>query len=85
MTVMSGNAQDNAVKGNKYPALKSGDYVKFGNYPQNHGDIKEPIEWVVLEVKDNEALLISRTLWTVSRIMRRMRTLPGKTAASGSG
>ena len=60
MTDMNGNAQDNAVKGNKYSALKPGDHVKFGSYPQNHGDIKEPIEWVVLEVKDNEALLISR-------------------------
>lgn len=60
MTDMNGNAQDNAVKGNKYSALKPGDHVTFGSYPQNHGDIKEPIEWVVLEVKDNEALLISR-------------------------
>ncbi|WP_406547724.1 hypothetical protein [Succinimonas sp.] len=57
---MSGNAQDNAVKGNKYTALKPGDHVKFGCYPQNHGDTRESIEWLALEVKGNETLLISR-------------------------
>ncbi|WP_406547685.1 DUF6273 domain-containing protein [Succinimonas sp.] len=42
------------------PVFQVGEYVKFGNYPQNNGSAKEPIEWLVLEVKDNEALLVSR-------------------------
>lgn len=42
------------------PAVKVGDYVKFGSYPQNNSEVKEPIEWLALEVNDNEALLISR-------------------------
>lgn len=40
--------------------FKAGEYVKFGTYPESHGDTKDPIEWLVLEVKDNEALLVSR-------------------------
>ena len=43
-----------------YSAVKVGDYVKFGCYPQNNGGVKEPIEWLVLEVRGNNALLISR-------------------------
>ena len=34
--------------------------LKFGSYPQNSASIKEPIEWLVLEVNGKEALLISR-------------------------
>ena len=41
-------------------AVKVGDYVKFGLYPQNNGSVKEPIEWLILEVDGNTALLISR-------------------------
>lgn len=40
--------------------MKIGDYVEFGNYPQNNSDTKEPIEWLVLDVSGNEALIISR-------------------------
>ena len=46
--------------GTEFSAVKVGDYVKFGSYPQNNGDIKEPIEWLVLEVNGKKALLISR-------------------------
>ena len=46
--------------GTSYSSVKVGDYVEFGRYPQNNGDVKEPIEWLVLEVNSNEALLISR-------------------------
>ena len=54
------------VKGIKYPAVmpkpmpvfKVGEYVKFGSYPQNYRS-GEPIEWLVLEVSDQEALLVS--------------------------
>ena len=40
--------------------VKRGDIIKFGNYPQGNDGNKSPIEWLVLEVKENEALLISR-------------------------
>lgn len=40
--------------------IKEGDIIKFGKYPQgDNGEVK-PIEWLVLEVKPDEALLISR-------------------------
>ena len=40
----------------------AGDYVIFGNYEQDNdlSNGKEPIEWVVLDVQDNRALLLSR-------------------------
>ena len=40
--------------------VKKGGYIKFGNYPKNIGNAKEPIEWLVLEVSGNEAFLVSR-------------------------
>ncbi len=53
------------IKGIKYPTadnmrVKRGQYVKFGSYHQNIGCYKEPIEWLVLDVCGNEALLLSR-------------------------
>ncbi|WP_406545537.1 DUF6273 domain-containing protein, partial [Succinimonas sp.] len=41
-------------------SVKKGAYIKFGSYPQNNGSNKAPIEWLVLEVNGNEALLVSR-------------------------
>ncbi|MBR6706673.1 MAG: hypothetical protein IKI84_08345 [Clostridia bacterium] len=37
-----------------------GDYVYFGEYDQDNVSGKEPIQWVVLSVSGNQALLISR-------------------------
>ena len=37
-----------------------GSVIKFGNYPQNRKDKKEPIEWRVLAVEGGKALLISQ-------------------------
>ena len=39
-----------------------GDYVLFGTYEQDNDltNGKEPIEWLVLDVQDNRALLLSR-------------------------
>ena len=34
--------------------------TSYSSVTQNNGDVKEPIEWLVLEVNSNEALLISR-------------------------
>ena len=48
------------VNGTKYSPITKGGYIKFGSYPQNNGNTKEPIEWLVLEVNDQEALLVSR-------------------------
>lgn len=43
------------------PAVRVGDRVTFGAYEQDGktGNGQEPIEWIVLEVKNGEALLIS--------------------------
>lgn len=46
--------------GTELSVVKVGGYVKFGRYPHNDDVNKEPIEWLVLEVYGNEALLISR-------------------------
>ena len=37
-----------------------GDYVTLGTYPQGANGEVEPIEWLVLDVQDGRALLISR-------------------------
>ena len=52
-----------SVNGVKYTPItinKKGDIIKFGDYPQDSNGSKSPIEWLVLDVKGNEALLISR-------------------------
>ena len=43
-------------------SAKAGDYIIFGHYEQdnNTGNGKEPIEWLVLEVRGNKALVISK-------------------------
>ncbi len=53
-------AQENGSFPDNPAIVKSWKYIKFGAYPQNNGDIKEPIEWLILEVNGNEALLVSR-------------------------
>ena len=44
--------------------IKAGDTVSFGNYEQdgNEGNGKEEIEWEVLDVNENGALLISKNV-----------------------
>ena len=42
-------------------AFQPGKYVTFGRYPQTEaGNDQTPIEWLVLEVRGNKALLLSR-------------------------
>ena len=43
-------------------SVEAGDYIKFGTYEQDNktSNGEEDIEWLVLEVKDGRALLISR-------------------------
>lgn len=41
-------------------SLSVGDFIKFGNYFINEGKNKEPIEWRVLEVSNDKALLITK-------------------------
>ena len=40
--------------------IQAGDTLFFGQYEQNHENRKDPIEWQVLSVHGNKALLISR-------------------------
>jgi hypothetical protein len=40
--------------------IKIGNYVKYGRYVQDSSVVKEPIEWLVLDVNDDSALLITR-------------------------
>ena len=50
-----------AVGAGEKAEIKAGDYVSFGSYPQTaEGTDKTPIEWLVLDVQDGTALLISR-------------------------
>jgi hypothetical protein len=43
------------------PEVKAGDIVKFGHYEQGaNTENGEEVEWLVLDVKENEALLISK-------------------------
>ena len=53
---------DKYKKVEKLKAAKAGDYVFFGAYEQdnNTSNGKEDIEWLVLEVKDGKALVISK-------------------------
>ena len=41
-------------------SLSVGDIIKFGNYFINDDKNKEPIEWRVLEVSNNKALLVTK-------------------------
>ena len=50
-----GEAEENAGE-NVVP----GDVVSFGRYWQEDSEVKTPVEWQVLDVKEKEALLISR-------------------------
>lgn len=47
-------------KSERFGLVKVGSIIKFGNYPQNTKDKKEPIEWRVLAVEDGKALVISQ-------------------------
>ena len=40
--------------------LKEGATIKFGSYPQTADGAVQPIEWLVLEVKEGKALLLSK-------------------------
>ena len=41
-------------------SIRKGAFIKYGNYPLTADGQKAPIEWLVLDVNANEALLISR-------------------------
>ena len=46
----------------KMKGVKAGDYITYGAYEQDNdtGNGQEEIEWVVINIKDNKALVISR-------------------------
>ncbi len=53
-------AQSSGICRSATHALRVGEYITFGRYPQNSSSYKDPIEWLVLEVNDKYALLLSR-------------------------
>ena len=49
--------------------MKKGDIIKFGKYPPKDNDsFRTPIEWLVLDVKGNEASLSAVTDLTANDI-----------------
>ena len=44
----------------EFSDIKVGSFITYGRYFQDSVNAKSPIEWLVLDVKGNEALLISR-------------------------
>ena len=62
------------VSGVRYPIVKplaSGDYMRFGSYVQEDGINRTPLEWLVLDVSGNEALMISRYALASRKFHRR--------------
>ena len=57
--IISGKAKENP---DIRPNIKDGDRIRLGTYEQdgNIGNGNEHIEWLVLDVQDNQALLLSR-------------------------
>lgn len=56
------------------PFKKPGNYVLFGRYTQNAaGDNPEPIEWLVLTVEDEKALLLSKYILEASEFSLRAK------------
>ncbi len=53
---------ENNKNQNALSSVNAGDYITFGSYEQdnNTGNGKEEIEWLVLDVKDGRALVISK-------------------------
>ena len=50
-----------AASGEGIEGIKARDYISFGRYPQTKaGTDQTPIDWLVLEVKDGKALLVSK-------------------------
>lgn len=45
---------------NKFADLRCGDVIKFGQYYQKTADTKQDIEWVVMEIEDDSAVLLSK-------------------------
>lgn len=49
--------------------LVDGDVVTLGNYFQNSSTNKEPLEWIIIDIEDNRALVLS------SRVLHRLHYL----------
>lgn len=58
----SGSAQDYSPDFSWMKNVKTGDYVTFGTYEQdgNYTNGAEPVEWLVIDVQNDKALLLSR-------------------------
>ena len=67
--------------------LKAGDVVSYGHYEQdgNEENGKEPVEWMVLDVKNGRALMISRyALDTIPYLTRMHQEIPSENTWSSS-
>ncbi len=78
--------------------VEVGNIVTFGSYPQSASGATAPIEWIILDVKDGKALLLSRyvldsvqyneeyetTTWETSDIREWLNTVFLKAAFSGA-
>ena len=55
--------------------VKAGDIITFGTYEQDNDkkNGKEPIEWIVLEVNDNQAFVVSRYVLTARQFHNNKR------------
>ena len=53
---------ENIIEKIKFDNIKAGDTITFGSYEQDNDIVfgKEPIEWIVLYVKNDEALLLCK-------------------------
>ena len=77
-----GNSSDKKITGERdMRDAKVGDYILFGTYEQdnNTSNGKEDIEWLVLEIKDEKALVISKYALDCQPYNRRFREVTWET------
>ena len=62
--------------------ISVGDIITFGHYEQDNNldNGAEPIEWIVLDVQDGKALLLSKYDWMSSRTIQNPQMSHGKPA-----
>ncbi len=80
--VSCGNSSDKKITGERdMRDAKVGDYILFGTYEQdnNTSNGKEDIEWLVLEIKDEKALVISKYALDCQPYNRRFREVTWET------
>ena len=61
-SALSGNSTSSVKSLSELDSISKGDHFTFGNYPQGENGEEEPIEWRVLAVDGDKALVISEKL-----------------------